>query len=568
MKQDSLLTRLRGLEQHSDPGRSVLIDNNASLTCAALVDGVSALARWLRELNIKVLALRADNSIDWVLVDLACQEAGLVCLPLPEFFSVEQLQHCLRAAHADLILAEPAALRTLVDVGDPAGTSMGVLVGEQLDAPPFLTLLALRLNRPDADADKPYSESPDPLKSSRLKSRPLKSSTSTSRPSISRLSISSPSNSYPASTQKITFTSGSTGAPKGVCLSQEHQWQVAESLAGVIAINQPRHLCLLPLATLLENIAGVYTPLLCGGTVILPDASSRGLSGSSGLDVQRLVECLEQHQANSLILLPQLLSALVVACHRGWQPPESLRFVAVGGGKVAPELIIQARRFGIPVYEGYGLSECGSVVALNTPASDKPGSVGKLLPHCQARLENNEIMVAGASHLGYLGQPESWWPEHIATGDLGTMEDGRLSIYGRRKNLLISSFGRNISPEWVESELNARPLLSQCVVVGEARPYLAALLSAPPTVSDGAIGEWIDRVNRNLPDYARVQSWRRLEQQDWQDVLTANGRPQRERIIKCYAELIDSCYAESSSLLKARRGRKDPVAKNSKTEAV
>ncbi|MBV1932297.1 MAG: AMP-binding protein [Porticoccaceae bacterium] len=511
MKQDSLLTRLRQLEQHSRPGQSVLIDSNASLTCAALVDGVSALANCLREQNIQVLALRADNSIDWVLVDLACQEAELVCLPLPEFFSVEQLEHCLRSTHADLLLGEPAGLRALVN-----GCA---LIGQEIDTLPFLALGALRLNWSGSNTDKAYSENSYP--------------TNTSPPGL-----------YPVSTQKITFTSGSTGAPKGVCLSQEHQWQVAESLAELIAINQSRHLCLLPLATLLENIAGVYTPLLCGGTVILPDASSRGLSGSSGLDKQRLIQCVDQYQPNSLILLPQLLSALVVACQAGWQPSASLKFVAVGGGKVAAGLIIQARQYGIPVYEGYGLSECGSVVALNTPANDKPGSVGKLLPHCQVRLKNDEVMVTGAGHLGYLGQIDSWSPKQIATGDLGTIEDGRLSIYGRRKNLLISSFGRNISPEWVESELNARPLLNQCVVVGDARPYLAALLSAPVAVSDAAIGEWIDRVNQKLPDYAQVQVWRRLDQEAWKGLLTANGRPQRELIVERYAELIESCYPE------------------------
>ncbi|RLA41225.1 MAG: hypothetical protein DRR06_16265 [Gammaproteobacteria bacterium] len=491
-----LIDTLSVLAQQTAPGQTALMDRRGALAYSALADGVSALAIWLQDQQVAVVALRAGNSIDWVLVDLACQVAGLMCLPLPEFFSDEQSQHCLQAANADLLLSdELAAVVNVCELG-----------GHSLDSPPPLTLDVWRLTWPEISLEKPV---------------------------------------HPAGTQKITFTSGSTGSPKGVCLSQDQQWQVAESLAEVIALKQPRHLCLLPLATLLENIAGVYTPLLCGGTVILPDAASRGLRGSSGLDIQGLIQCISHYQPHSLILLPQLLNVLIAACQGGWQPPASLKFVAVGGAKVAVDSIVQARSYGIPVYEGYGLSECGSVVALNTPGKDKPGAVGKPLPHCDVTIDNGEIMVAGSAHLGYLGQPENWFPSQIATGDLGTLDDGWLSITGRRKNVLISSFGRNISPEWVESALCTHSLLAQCVVLGDARPYLIALLSAPATVSDAVIGEWIENANQHLPDYAQVKAWHRLDQHGWQGMLTANGRPQRQLIMEHYADLIERIYTSN-----------------------
>jgi len=299
----------------------------------------------------------------------------------------------------------------------------------------------------------------------------------------------------------------------------------------------------------------VYAPLLCGGEVVLPDARTRGLAGSSGLELAAMLQCLQTEQPHTLILLPQLLRALLAGCAQGWQPPASLQFVAVGGARVAPDLIVAARRAGLPVYEGYGLSECGSVVALNTFADDQPGSVGRVLPHCQVAIdcqvaiESGEIVVRGACHLGYLGDPSSWYPQQIATGDLGCVDDsGHLFVSGRRKNLLITSYGRNVSPEWVESELGAQPLLTQCVVIGDARPHLAALLSAPAQVDDDAIQQWIDSVNARLPDYARVRAWLRLQPDAWQTLLTENGRPRRDRIIGALGAQIDALYAASAPI--------------------
>jgi long-subunit acyl-CoA synthetase (AMP-forming) len=301
---------------------------------------------------------------------------------------------------------------------------------------------------------------------------------------------------------------------------------------------------LLPLGTLLENAAGIYAPLLSGGNIILIDGKSRGLDGSSGLDLLQLVTCISQWQPNTLIVLPQLLTALIAACEMGWEAPQSLRFVAVGGGKVAPELIQQAGEYGIPVYEGYGLSECCSVVSLNTPKHNKPGTVGKPLPHCQVRTIDGEIHVEGASHLGYLGDPDSWNTALIATGDLGHLDkEGYLIVNGRRKNLLISSFGRNISPEWIESALMARPIFTQCIIVGDSRPHLAALVSIPDHVSNENVDTWIQQVNSLLPDYARVKSGDIIDKEQWQGLFTANGRPRRDDINRHFARKIDELYS-------------------------
>ncbi len=464
---------------------------NRELSYPSFLVEVKKCAQWLLSIRARVVALRAENSIDWVLLDLACQELGLVFIPLPAFFTEDQIQHCLSLAAVDTLLDDCRDLQQFV----PADASCA-----------------------------------DPLEKTVLESFHAWRVTCGER------------RSYPDGTQKITFTSGSTGHPKGVCLSLEHQWQVARSLADATDINQPIHLCLLPLSTLLENIAGVYSPLLCGGTVVVPKDAERGMLGSSRLDCRALLCCIDKSQPTTMILVPQLLALLVRACETGWAPPGTLQFVAVGGGKVSPRLIHRARELALPVFQGYGLSECGSVVALNVLSEDDTESTGHVLPHCCVSIENDEVVVSGDLFLGYLGEPASWYPEKVYTGDIGHINHGRLRIDGRIKNVLITSFGRNICPEWVESVLMSIPLLSRCFVVGDAKPRLCALLSAPCQVSDADIEAWVGSANQMLPDYAQLAGWIRLEESDFSPFTTANGRPQREKMIAALAESIDQLY--------------------------
>lgn len=475
------------------PALVALEDSQQQLSYQQLAQRVEVLANWLQQRQVSCVALHGGNSADWVIVDLACHVANIVCLPLPLFFTPQQIRNCLEQAGAELLLSEELLL--------PGQCKLDLE-----EALPGVAAWAL----------------PERFHCWEL---PFNSS-----------------NQLPEGTQKITFTSGSTGHPKGVCLSRDHQWRVAQSLADEIAIKQPRHLCLLPLSTLLENIAGVYSPLLCGGTVVIPSDAQRGMLGSSNLDSRRLLQCISEIKPDSMILIPQLLRLLLAACQQGWQAPTSLKFVAVGGGRVDPQLLSKARQLGLPVYEGYGLSECGSVVALNTPANQRIGAAGKILAHCQVRIEKQEVVVSGACHLGYAGMPDSWYPHEVYTGDLGHCEEDWLFIGGRSKNLLISSFGRNISPEWVESVLMSEPLLNQCMVVGDDKPYLCALLSASSAVNEQQITNWIKTANAQLPDYAQIRQWLRLEDKQLLPYITANGRLQRLALLQAFDTQIDSLY--------------------------
>lgn len=471
--------------------RPALCDGHASLSRAELTRRVHELAGALRASGVRTLAILLDNGIDWVVADLAAASAGLPVIPLPPFFSAAQSLHVLQSAGVDGLIGGSAELAEAAGYQATPG-----LPG--LEAPFYR-----RAGAPVA---------------------------------------------VPAGTAKITFTSGTTGTPKGVCLSAANQLNVARSLVAATAgLGIRRHLCLLPLAVLLENIAGVYAPLLAGAQTIVPPLAEVGLSGSSGFEVATCLRALHHYQAESVILLPQMLHALIHALELGAPRPQQLRFIAVGGGKVAGSLLARADALGLPVFEGYGLSECASVVALNTPTARRAGSVGKPLPHVEVSVSDGEIRVAGNRFLGYLGEAAaSDDGAALATGDLGHVDaDGFLVLDGRRKNLIITAFGRNLSPEWPEAELTAHPAIAQAAVFGEARPYcVAVIVPRRSELSDTELAGALASVNARLPDYAQIRTFVRAHETFSQHngLLTANGRVRREAIAARYAAPLAALY--------------------------
>lgn len=479
-----------------DPLKVALQDENSTLTYGELLVEIEWLANRLRAGSPRVIAILADNGRDWALADLAALAAGIPTIPLPLFFSPAQIAHALKAAGVDQVLTDqPERLRVaLQQPGLPVTPCYGTLQRVHLQA------------------------------------------------------VAASATSIPAGTRKVTFTSGTTGEPKGVCLGLDAMETVAESLGfASAATRDDRHLCLLPLATLLENIGGLYTPLLAGATMCLPRLAAVGLSGSSGLDVGRLLAALGDWRASTAIMVPQMLQAVVAAGQAGVTLPRTLRYLAVGGAPVSLRLLENARALGLPVYEGYGLSECASVVAASRPGENRSGSVGKPLPHIRINFAGDgEILVRGTPWYGYLG--DGGYPQaldFIATGDLGHLDaDGFLFLTGRKKNLFITSFGRNVAPEWVEGELVAHPGIAQAALFGEARPFNCAVIVPHPGTPHGAIEAALDNANRGLPDYARVRAWIAATEPFTPDngMSTPNGRLRRTAIFGKYAAQIDSLY--------------------------
>ena len=240
---------LRRVQQH--PDHIALRGPDAILSYQDLWRAAGAVADQLRNLGVKRIGLCGDNTPAWVVADLACLMAEVVCVPVPVFFSKSQTEHLIQRAGLDALLFSAEA-----DQAEAIGQGVW----------------------------------------------------------LRHLPVSAGAAWMPEHTAKITFTSGSTGTPKGVCLSAQQMAATACALQQRLeGVTLQQHLCILPLATLLENIAGVYLPLLMGATVTVAPLQTLGMTGSSGLELGQLVVGLNQHQPHSVILVPELAMALANA---------------------------------------------------------------------------------------------------------------------------------------------------------------------------------------------------------------------------------------------------------------
>jgi long-subunit acyl-CoA synthetase (AMP-forming)/pyrroloquinoline quinone (PQQ) biosynthesis protein C len=335
-------------------------------------------------------------------------------------------------------------------------------------------------------------------------------------------------------TAKISFTSGSTGTPKGICLSASHMLQVAQSVVDIVGGSHAgRHLALLPPGILLENVAGLYAVMLAGGTYVALPQAETGFANPFRPDVAQLLRVIGEQRITSLILVPEYLHGLVMAMEASGARFPALTLVAVGGARVSPELIARAVAVGLPVRQGYGLTECASVVALEGPDQSARGSAGCSLGHNRITCaDDGEILIHGPVCLGSIGQPMPQGPYH--TGDIGRIDQGgNLWIEGRKSNLIITSLGRNIAPEWVEGALLAQPEIAQAMVYGDGEATLSALIV--PAGLDADIAAAVLRANATLPEYARIANTRRVAPfTPTNGLLTGNGRIKRAAISSLY----------------------------------
>ncbi|SFV68317.1 Long-chain-fatty-acid--CoA ligase [hydrothermal vent metagenome] len=466
------------------PDSIILSGKNILLSYSNIIDEINQLSNYLKKYKNEHIAISLENSPANVIVDLVCIKHNIVNVPIPLFFTNEQKKHIFNTVGTTIIISDTYQNNQSTKV---------ICAKKEI----FIT--------------------------------PTNYTKKTIIPK----------------TIKITFTSGSTAKPKGVCLSQEAIEQTALSLIKKIDTTKIKKVAaLLPTTVLLENVAGCYTSILSGATYDIRSQSSIGLDQTTGFDFQKTLNYLNKQQINACILVPELLKGFLYTLNIKKTPLTHLKFIALGGSKVSSKLLSKAKKQGLNVYQGYGLSECNSVVSVNTPKYNKISSVGKPLSNTIITInKNQEIIIKKPIMLGYLDNLKPI--NSIKTGDLGYIDkEGFLHFIGRKKNTIITSMGRNVAPEWLESELLSQMEIIQALVVGDSEKHISALLvPSSNKFNNKKIQTVVDVVNKNLPNYAKIKQWLCVSPfTQNNNQLTVNGRIRRNEIIKQYQQEIKNLY--------------------------
>lgn len=475
-------------------GAKMFSDEAKSLTRAGVSARVSASAKAFAPYPERI-GLLAENGVDYAIAQLAAWTAGKTVVPLPMFFSAEQLGHIVRDAGLTHAMVTAATNGLAMKLG---------LVG-----------MAIPISRSE--------EFVEPA----------------------------------ANGGQIIYTSGSTGRPKGVRLTLAQLDKSARMLATATkAIDKDLYLSILPLPLLLETISAICVPIIARASTYF-DASTAVSVASGRADA--ICDAFARHRPTTSVLVPELLSAWTSDLERKHEKaPSSLRFVAVGGAPVSPAAASKAWSAGIPAHEGYGLSECCSVVAVNRPGERKPGTVGRPLEGLDVRIDDGEIVVRGPTVMqGYLNREDA--PAEWRTGDLGAFdEEGCLTIHGRKDNLLVTSFGRNVSPEWIESMLLTDARFGACVLVGHGEPLLSVVIVPTPggatwlsTTPKEIVLRTIADLCREAPHYAVPSDFVVISKEEAlrQGLFTPNGRIRRAALPSVFRELKAGKTEKSSPVI-------------------
>lgn len=315
----------------------------------------------------------------------------------------------------------------------------------------------------------------------------------------------------------ILFTSGTTGKSKGVMLSHRNLVDNAVCLdmkipAGTVSMT------LLPInhvyCLTMDIIKGLHIGMIIciNDSIMHVQRNMKLFKPEIVLLVPLVIESIYGKLRDAGSLIPKKMVAK--AAFGG-----NLRIICSGGAYLDPDYVDKFKEYGITILQGYGMTECSPVISTNLEWENKKGSVGKLLPNCEARIVDEEIWVKGTSVMqGYYKMPEQTaealedgW---LKTGDLGYVdEDKFVYITGRRKNLIILANGENVSPEELENELSRSELVKEILVrekdkIIEAEIFPDYEYAKKKHVKDieGKLQALIDDFNKDMPVYKRIYS--------------------------------------------------------------
>jgi long-chain acyl-CoA synthetase len=529
-------------------------------------DEVVAVARGLIAAGIEPgdrVALMSKTRYEWTLLDYAIWAAGGVTVPVYETSSTEQVEWILSNSGAVACLLETAEHQRVYES-----------VSERLPDVKQLWLID------DGAVDKLVAagEAVDPgTVEERRRSRRADDLAT------------------------LIYTSGTTGRPKGCMLSHRNLYfdiantvpgqqdlfnadsatilflPLAHSLARIIQIgviqartrmaHTPDVKNLLPdLAdfrpTFLLSVPRVFEKVYNGAKqkahgdgkgAIFDRAERVAVAYSEGLSAGRVGPLLRlQHAVFDRLVYGKLRAALGGRC-----------FQAIsGGGPLGDRLAHFFRGIGVTIFEGYGLTETSPVIALNTRQDFKVGTVGKPIPGSTVRIADDGELLVKADYVfsGYWRNDEATKEAFDAdgflhTGDLASLDDeGFLTITGRKKEIIVTSGGKNVAPAVLEDRVRSHPLVSQCMVVGDRQPFIAALV----TVDEEALPKWKEQHGKPIDaDVSDLVSDAELRAEIQNAVDEANKAVSRAEAIKVFRILPRDFSEETGEMtpsLKVKRG--------------
>jgi long-chain acyl-CoA synthetase len=512
---------------------------------AALVSRWQAALRSLGLAEGDRVAVCLKNGINWVAVDLAALGLGIVVVPLYVEDNPDNAAWCVDNAEAKLLIAE--------------STRMAKALREsKCPLPPIYVL------RPDAGDEAASVERLLPLSAGAPEFRDLAND----------------------ALATICFTSGTSGRPKGVMLSHGNIIANVTSCQGCgMARPTDLFLSILPLSHMFERTGGYYLPLSLGAKVayarsvaqLAEDLASQAPTvmfavprifekfkmridqtlAASELKRRLFIQCAErgwrvESGKGSLLdrLLAPLLRALVakrILARLGGR----MRLTIVGGAALDPDIAHTFIGLGLPMLQGYGMTEASPVISVNRDDDNDPDSVGPPLPGVDVKIaDGGELLARGGNVMrGYWRNEEATRASIDAegwlhTGDIAEIRDKRIYIRGRVKDILVMSNGEKLPPQDVEFALLHDPIFEQVMLVGEGRPFLTLLA----VTQDGDEQSLLAHANERLKDFPR---WVRIRhciatRDPWSienGLLTPTLKLKRPLVLAKFKDALDAVYA-------------------------
>ncbi|MEW6645021.1 MAG: AMP-binding protein [Pseudomonadota bacterium] len=401
----------------------------------------------------------------------------------------------------------------------------------------------------------------------------------------------------------IVYTSGTTGAPKGAMLSHRNLLVAGCSVVDTFGYDGRNHevLCYLPLCHVAERSFSTVMQLCCGSVVNFAESVDtvssdlREIGPTLFLGVPRIWEKLQQtitikikesyslhrwaYQAALALAMPIARREIAAGgrrvglCDRlvAWLLHVVMfrniqRFAGLyradacfcGAASVSPETLLFFRAIGLPIYQVYGMTETAAVALLQQPGHTGFGCVGVPIPSLRYRLgEDGELQMKGPTvFLGYLDAPEATaavlddgW---LASGDIARIVDEEVQIIDRKKDLIITSGGKNISPSEIENALKESVYIREAIVVGDGRNFVAALLQ----IDYDTVGKWAQERQLSFTTYRSLASLGEVRELVGKDVQQANERFARVAQVRKFSLLtkeLDHDDGELTATMKVRR---------------